>query len=48
MLSIGLLTGCIVTGQSGVNPFVKFYQDSTLQMPLANQQRMIPPLARLK
>jgi hypothetical protein len=29
-------------GQSGVNPFTKFYQDSTRQMPLANQQRMIP------
>jgi hypothetical protein len=43
MFSIGLLAGCIGTGLSRVNPFAKFYQDSTRQMPLANQQRMIPP-----
>src|ERR1700728_4528353 len=42
MFSTGLLTGCIGAGQSGFNPFNKFYQDSTRQMPLANRQRMLP------
>jgi hypothetical protein len=42
VFSIGLLTGCIGPARPGINPFKQFYQDETIQMPLATQQRLIP------
>ena len=42
IFSIPILTGCFGPVQPGINPFKKFIQDTTSEMPLATQQRLIP------